>query len=291
MRAGLLFLRTLAVVVVSLWAIGPSGTAMAVDFSCPIVPDRECDQWIFISGVFWPGDATRFRDEVMRRGPEVRTVALWRSSGGDAIEAMEIGRLIRKLRMTTTVSRGRAGLPPSIAVAMNGTVGRVSTVEAQCAGACFLVWVAGIERDGDYRLIIRRPHFADERFEGLDEATRLRTEQELRGEVEAYLAEMHVEPSAWLIMRSIRAEDGVTLKPSYLRTEILPRAPEIATWGRDTCGEQQSPLLEIEIPDSMADDPIFSLQREAFDQFIKVRTCRTSRLEAETLKAWRVEFQ
>jgi hypothetical protein len=291
MRARLFFLRTVAVALVSLWAVGHFGTALAIDFRCPIAPDPECDQWIFISGVFWPGDATRFQDEVRRRGPEIRTVALWRSSGGDAIEAMEIGRLIRKLRMTTTVSRGRAGVPPSLAVDVNGTMGRISTVEARCAGACFLVWVAGMERDGNYRLIIRRPYFADERFEGLDETTRLRKEQELRGEVAAYLAEMHVEPSVWLIMRSIRAEDGVTLKPSYLRTEIPPLAPEIATWGMDACGEQQPPLLEIEIPDSMTDDPIFTLQREAFDQFIKGRTCRTSRLETETFEAWTAEFQ
>jgi|SRR5579871_4305267 len=88
------------------------------------------------------------------------------SRGGDIDEAMKIGRLIRRLRLTT-YAPDRA---PHVILALPA-----DQANNVCASACVLVWVAGARRIGDL-LILHRPYpapeslgkLADTEFEALE---------------------------------------------------------------------------------------------------------------------------
>ena len=64
-----------------------------------IPPDSPSLSSIVIEGLIEPGDFLKFK-QALTSEPFLDKVTLW-SPGGDALEAIKIGRLIRKLRMRT----------------------------------------------------------------------------------------------------------------------------------------------------------------------------------------------
>jgi hypothetical protein len=134
-----------------------------------IVLEDECrGKQLLLSGPIEPGDADRFADALARlvlsaELPEVQDAELlWTvkldSAGGDLVEAMRIGRLLRRGLAATEVSYRFAKRADGVydferaqdTICLEGQ-GRLSgcfsdIVKAECAGACLLAWLGGADR-------------------------------------------------------------------------------------------------------------------------------------------------
>lgn len=97
---------------------------------------------IILKGQIVIGDYERFTD-ILLRGNFLNELTL-ESRGGDAIEAMRIGRLVRESRMGTSVSMGDGN---KAVCRFPARIGNLK--ECSCLSSCFLIFVAGIEREGN----------------------------------------------------------------------------------------------------------------------------------------------
>lgn len=133
-----------------------------------VLLEDECNgRQLMIKGAIEPGDYERFAARlaglVTGDLPEVQNPdLLWTvkldSPGGDLAEAMRVGRLLRRAMAVTEVDYRFARRPDGVydfarsgeLVCLDGE-GRLAgchqeMMEAECAGACLLVWLAGAER-------------------------------------------------------------------------------------------------------------------------------------------------
>lgn len=118
---------------------------------------------VYLLGEIVPGDFDRLRSVIERASPVVGRLVL-RSNGGNLIEAIKIGHMVRELRIGTVAPFGITDTgpacyddPPEVA---GGCV---------CASACFFIFVAGADRFGN-RLLVHRPSFPSDFFAGLSAA-------------------------------------------------------------------------------------------------------------------------
>jgi hypothetical protein len=137
------------------------------------VPRSDTCRRALIKGKIEPGDATRFAQLLRSNHPFLHDVTLW-SPGGSVEEALKIGRLIRKgLIVTYAPSNGSAEalyLNPASGWAKKrlgwGSLRDVrgcEGVDCNCASACFLIWTAGVERNGS-ALGVHRPTISSTAF-------------------------------------------------------------------------------------------------------------------------------
>lgn len=105
-----------------------------------------------IEGEILPGDYDKLWRLFMSVGPELTRVTL-DSKGGDANEAMKIGRLLRRLRMHTFAPMHFTGREPLCGSKLSDDRNCV------CASACFLVFAGGSWRAGNV-LVLHRPHLS-----------------------------------------------------------------------------------------------------------------------------------
>jgi hypothetical protein len=127
-------------------------------------PDSPSLSSIVIEGLIEPGDFLKFK-QALTSEPSSDKVTLW-SPGGDALEAIKIGRLIRKLRMRTeapVIFRLKEG--NNVFCRLMGTAQKLEQENPNCSclSSCFLIYTAGIERYGNY-LGVHRPHIPPERL-------------------------------------------------------------------------------------------------------------------------------
>lgn len=124
--------------------------ADAAEISCVNAQSLSSCSQIWIAGEIGPGDADVFALAVRQAGPYLKGVLL-SSPGGSPQEAMKIGQMVKKHRLSTQAPSTVAGIGM---LSLGRTVCRGE--ECVCASACFLIWAAGHERSGD-KLGIHRP--------------------------------------------------------------------------------------------------------------------------------------
>lgn len=106
---------------------------------------------ILIEGSIVKGDFEKFEYLALASGEN----PIWLASpGGDLFEAMKIGELVRKMKLSVLVPSAN----PEIWSAMIKVEDSHNSV---CASACFFIYAAGVYRDGDV-LGIHRPRITDE---------------------------------------------------------------------------------------------------------------------------------
>ena len=140
---------------------------------------------IVIEGGIEPGDYERFRSAVHDFGPSVRTVYL-RSKGGNVVEAMKIGDLIRRLRLDTDAPLKLPGRQSNCFEASPK-----NSSNCICASACFLVYAAGSNRHGNH-LGLHRPYLPAATATTMDESDHDQTHRAISETVRSYLMQMDV---------------------------------------------------------------------------------------------------
>ena len=118
---------------------------------------------IRLVGKIEKGDAEKFERLVEDLRQKKRTVnmLMLASIGGDANEAMRIGKIVRESFIPT-----HAPFTLDAGFTCNEYPSGLEDEDCDCASACFLIWVAGVYRMGNV-LGIHQPYFLEEYFEGL----------------------------------------------------------------------------------------------------------------------------
>jgi hypothetical protein len=134
------------------------------------------------------GDAEKFEKLVkdLRQKKIAVNMLTLASSGGDANEAMRIGKIVRKSFIPT-----HAPFALDYGWTCNGYPPGVKDDDCDCASACFLIWVAGVYRMGNV-LGIHRPYFLEESLEGLSASEAQKESALMYERIKSYLKDMDV---------------------------------------------------------------------------------------------------
>jgi hypothetical protein len=136
---------------------GEASTAPYLERSFPSGrrPEARTCRAALIKGEIASGDSEKFVRLLESNHPFLESVHLW-SSGGSVAEAIKIGRLVRKVMLTT-------GTPW---VEENWGDYCEPGPTCHCASACALIWAAGIVRSGN-KLGLHRPSIRSTEFANL----------------------------------------------------------------------------------------------------------------------------
>jgi len=191
---------------------------------------------ILIEGDITVGDFEKLQkitnDHPVRPG----TVEL-ASPGGDVAEAIKMGLLVRKLRLSTSAPLTSGGWAES--AKLRAQEFGIKDVERNntCASACFFIYVAGVDRMGD-TIGIHRPYFDPavlRKSEGSDVIERSRSVKSI---VESYLREMGVPSKYAELMFDTKKDEIRWLTKDEISRDFFGLIPELQDWVESRCGKQ-----------------------------------------------------
>ena len=143
---------------------------------------------IRLIGEIEKGDAEKFKIivEYLREEKITVNVLLLASIGGDAIEAMQIGTIVRESFIPT-----QAPFALDSRFTCKGYPSGLEDDDCDCSSACFLIWAAGVHRVGDV-LGIHRPYFLGRNLEKLSAAKDRQELVQIYERIRSYLENMDV---------------------------------------------------------------------------------------------------
>jgi len=156
------------------------------------------------------------------------------SPGGDADEAMKIGRLFRKY-LLTAVSPGRVDTG-NLSYTLSYRTGSYESCEGpdcMCASACALIWFGAPDRSG--RIGLHRPRTDDLAFKTLPPSEAANAYKQMLDRIVTYLDEMETPRPLIDAMVSTSAADirWFDMEPIG---EAPTRAPSFSEWVDASCG-------------------------------------------------------
>lgn len=158
------------------------------------------------------------------------------SPGGNVREALQIGYLMRALQLSTEAP----SIPPNEKRAFGssafGPADLTNPQNFQCASACFLIYVAGVERKLNWigRLGIHQPRLETKPL-GASEADAKIASTEMRGAIKFYLNKMDV-PNKYLeLIYSVPSNDVRWITQQEFDADLRGYTPEVRTLLRAKC--------------------------------------------------------
>jgi hypothetical protein len=181
------------------------------------VPAPSQCKTLLIQGEIKEGDYNTTMKLARQSFPFLESLYL-NSPGGDASEAIRIGRLARHLMLVVNapsidLHAVLGGSPidqvPTNLVAFDAypttMVCNGSIMACSCASACVLIWVGGALHHGD-ALGLHRPTFQGEKFKSMDPEDAQQVYRVAEDEIVGYLAEMEFPPSEIVEMMSTSSQ-------------------------------------------------------------------------------------
>jgi len=216
-----------------------------------------------VKGEIVSGDSERFASLWRANHPFLHRVTLW-SPGGSAEEAMKICRLVRKAMLLTRAPDGSPDYGIN-SLFSDGLEQICKGPECYCASACFLIWSAGIERDG-WSIGLHRPSIESTSFGNLPALQASRMYRSLLGDINSYLAEMEIPQSLIDEMTSTSSAGIRWLKLEEF--ESLEEAPSIAEWITASCGGTLKSNLKWRLFNEHRadDDKVFDCQQQKINK-------------------------
>jgi hypothetical protein len=226
--------------------VGPFSEEVRKRYSADELPPPGTCTAILIRGEIVAGDADRFSETLRGKQPWIDTVFLV-SPGGNMAEALSIGRLVRRNLLTTSAPVDIQGDGKGY---MDFPWASCKGNRCICASACFFIWVAGVERDGN-AIGLHRPYIVP------DEARKLSLEEAeqayglLVDAVQAYLNEMDVPKKYFDQMIRTPSGNVVFLPWRQADKDFGGYIPGIAEWLKSRCGA----MTPTEEHDFLEQDP------------------------------------
>ena len=194
---------------------------------------------IYLDGPIKGGDFKAFKG-MLYFGPEYFHGVYLNSVGGDVLEAIKIGKLIRNLYLRTfaplTIEENASSghCPKSI-------FGKTNCV---CYSSCSLLFFAGVERAGNAVGIHRAfmPHkdlakLSIEQAQGMHKLA--------NNTVKSYLREMEVPAGIIEKIGKIPSKEIYHLSDDPLQAEVGREAPSIEEWLISRCGDVEKALEKV----------------------------------------------
>jgi hypothetical protein len=204
-----------------------AATAQAADVT---KAPNDNNSLVVIEGTIQNGDCEKLLSVVRKLTPKAVYLA---SPGGNMLEAMRIGRLVRALKIATIVPVKRFGELRTQQAAFFGVKNRNENL--MCTSACFFVFVAGVLRDQDNEfgsplLGIHRPYLSEGDLKGLSSDRAMEAATQIRATVETYLREMGVLATYADQMFSIPKDQVHWITGSQYRSDFAGLRPELKDW-------------------------------------------------------------
>jgi hypothetical protein len=210
-----------AIVLAILAVIAVSSAGVAAQVKCRLLNvDGACIE-ATLRGQIVRGDYEKVVEAISKSWPGLTMLEL-HSPGGSAMEALKIGRLVRKYLITTNAS-GSADCKEGL-------------TECGCASACALIWFGGIERMGTVGL--HRPRIDDPEFAHSPPDEAMKRYRQVISAIEAYLMEMEAPRS---IIDEMLATSSSDVRWVNAITSRLSRPPSYAEWEDASCHERFNP--------------------------------------------------
>lgn len=158
------------------------------------------------------------------------------STGGNVHEAIQIGKLIRKLNLAANVP-STANVAPQARVQMCGIASRIARSPCTCASACFLIWAGGFSRSGN-DIHIHRIAFDSDYFGSLPPSSASSEYRRGLEGVHRYLQDMEIPESIY--ERMVRMPSYATEQLDYNTVSFMTWPPSIGEWIKARCGNINS---------------------------------------------------
>ncbi len=184
-----------------------------IEFAHSVAPGKE-DKIVGIKleGEIVPGDAEKLFKFIEDNYNSLQTkynfffrvlILHLASKGGDASEAMKIGRMVRRLRLEVAVPTYHPQFTPKPIRAE-----QISNLDNDiCASACFLVFAGGVYRDGNH-IGLHRPYVS--RDQNISDVTYEEQQKKAMIDVRRYLEDMEI-PTYYIDLMMSRNSQNVYL--------------------------------------------------------------------------------
>jgi ATP-dependent protease ClpP protease subunit len=240
-------------------------------YGIDVTRDTQSENVLHLSGTIIPGDLNKIIAEVTPPATFPTHFEL-DSPGGDILEAMAIGRFIRK---TAT-----------------GTI-----VRKDCESACVFILIAGVRQNAteESAIGLHRPYFYPKEFAGLSFQDAEEKYKVLQAETRRYLEEMEMATSAIEKMFSIPSDDVYFLTPQE-KARLFVGPSAYAEWIRAKCSPPTVSEWELfkargfSIIDQFGDhpptDPAYTAFISKFDQSHKCERDLVGEVRQGTLRKY-----
>ncbi|MDQ6680024.1 MAG: hypothetical protein M3Y67_03545 [Pseudomonadota bacterium] len=175
-------------------------------------------------------------DKVEKLSREATPTGIYLASpGGNLVEAIRIGALVRRLAWETRSAEG-----PDVAPAIRAGVATSYGVRHQrnnvCASACFFIFVAGIYRDG-HALGIHQPFMSAEELARIPAEEATRRTNGVKALVERFFRKMGVPLHYVDEMYAVPKDQLRWLTEDEILADFHGFVPSVREWVRTQCGE------------------------------------------------------
>jgi hypothetical protein len=195
-----------------------------------------------LEGEIEAGDSEKFKRFIDENQSKAVYLA---SPGGNLAEAIEIGRIVRVLKLET-IAPGKLSSDHRKTIAARH---KLKTPEANymCASACFFVFVAGVHRVMDIHaalvadeviLGIHRPFLTDSDLRKLSANQAIASANQLRKLVESYLKEMSVPAKYADLMFSVPKDQVRWIGSADFQSDLEGFIPELKDWMDAQCDKR-----------------------------------------------------
>ena len=187
---------------------------------------------ILIEGEIVKGDYDKFYD-LIENSIGGREIVFLASKGGDLLESLKIGRLIRELNITTNAPFYVPDISPP---PFPFLLARARKENLVCASSCFFILAAGVNRSGGI-IGIHRPYLSKEEYLDIDEKAALKISAEINKIIKEYLEEMNIPNSLVDKMYKVSGDRIEWLE--YEKSGFVPYfngvIPQLEDWVRARC--------------------------------------------------------
>jgi hypothetical protein len=252
---------------------------LLVEFPSGRLPQTgQCSE-LLISGPIQKGDARKFSDLLQRSHPFLQHLFL-NSPGGLVDEAMAIGKMVRRALVETWAPRINRNGQLYFSIARKASCAGAT---CQCASACFLIWAAGVERQG-WVLGLHRPSTTDATYVDLRPSDAAPRYREQLTKIRDYLEEMDTPRRYVDLMVDTNSADMTWL--TQKDEDGLSAPASIAEWIKSSCGavaqNEKDTRFELEFQRDY-DGKRLSAQEKTFIEqvnlkYMQVFHCRMKRL-------------
>src|SRR5450759_2609255 len=199
---------------------------------------------LIIEGKIEPGDYIKIRSflgEASNFSKMTGEVFL-ASQGGNVFEALEIGYLIRHLRMSTDAPSRPPPTERSSGSEIIHPLDLTNPRQYQCTSACFLLYVAGIYREFIWagRLGIHHPQIEHKPIGASENALSIAL-VEMRNKIKSYLEEMSVPDKYLDLMYSIPPNEIRWITQAEFNADLKGYSPEMRALLDAKCNARLGP--------------------------------------------------
>ena len=257
-------------------------TVASIDEAAAAEIRRQASYYV-IEGEIENGDFDKFEALVRLRGMFVHSVAIG-SPGGDMMEAMRIGRLVREMRLSTSSALMMVPGKKTKSLFIKDLSNDI------CASSCFYIFIAGIDRFG-HVLGIHRPYLSDEDYKRMNIDDAIEASKFLKTMVKDYFVEMGVSTDYVDRAFSISSNEIEWLKRDEIEKYFFGLIPEIDEWVSARCPKLTEAEALIYGDDYVGSWETMSvvekkLFKQASDKSFQISKCKWGEMDVMSCRAW-----